>query len=611
MKLRFTVNYRAEWGQQLIVCISYQRADGQRNTARLPMQTQDGHNWSAETSVVESRRSHIQSFTYYYIVADSEGRELRREWTSVPRIYACDPTKTYIMPDHWRDVPLNSHLYSQARAVTSGLPIDEQAQPLLQPLFRRTIIFRVSAPQLERGQRLALIGSHPALGQWNPARYLPMSYVGQHDWTVSVNADGLQLPLEYKYVVTDETTHQLTDWEEGDNRLLTNGIEAGQPSDSHTAEGEVLVLYGQPLRLTEPAWRCAGVATTPDILPTTQLQPLIDWAALVGMKTVLLPCDIPLDEQLQSVADYARSKGIFLMTTLPYDADADKLTQKLRELEHYFDALRLDHVVSYFRTWKIPPQQQSATMGHFSPALPLSPEEMEAFGLTFNTEEMATPYISETLVEQVFGIHAEHVCQNYLTEDGHGLFLLRDEVGTQQQVMQLFEGQTDVNSLWIRDGLLRLIANVLFIEDENTPDTYHPRIGGWREPAFRALDSQQRDAYMQLYNHYFFRRHDALWAENGHRQLSQLLRHTHALICADSPGQLPRCVPPVLSQLHIPITQPQHLRHLYSPAMLCILPLSEWLQADSTAQTTPAIDQLPQAQRLNSMLQNIIARSKR
>jgi 4-alpha-glucanotransferase len=79
MKLKFTIDYRTEWGQQLVVAITYRSQDGSERQAQLPMLTEDGEHWMAETSVLESRRSPVESFTYIYIVEDAEGKVLRRE----------------------------------------------------------------------------------------------------------------------------------------------------------------------------------------------------------------------------------------------------------------------------------------------------------------------------------------------------------------------------------------------------------------------------------------------------------------------------------------------------------------------------------------------------
>ena len=179
MKLKFTINYGTQWGEGLHVVISFKSIDGTVRTSNLLMQTDDGFCWTLETAAIESRQHPIGSFSYHYQVEDGEGRVLRREWTGVPRRYHFDSTKNYVMSDLWREIPLQYHLYSSAFKTTAGLPHDEEAQTLRQPLYRKTILFRVLAPQLRKGQSLALLGSHPALGDWNPARYLRMEYAGQ------------------------------------------------------------------------------------------------------------------------------------------------------------------------------------------------------------------------------------------------------------------------------------------------------------------------------------------------------------------------------------------------------------------------------------------------
>ena len=201
MKLKFAIQYGTKWGENLYVCITYRSQDGTERDDRLMMLTTDGWQWELETSALESRQHPITSFSYYYQVEDADGNVLRREWTAIPRTYYFDSTKNYVLADLWREVPLQYHLYSKAYQTTSHLSLDEEVKALRVPLYRKTIIFRVSAPQLLEGQSLAIIGNHPALGDWNPARYLKMEYVGRCEWLLSVNVDAVLLPIEYKYVI--------------------------------------------------------------------------------------------------------------------------------------------------------------------------------------------------------------------------------------------------------------------------------------------------------------------------------------------------------------------------------------------------------------------------
>ena len=291
MKLRFSINYGTQWGESLHVVISYHSQDGTVKVRNLLMATDDGVNWTVETAAVESRQHPIVSFTYYYQVEDGDGNVLRREWSGVPRCYYFDPSKSYVLPDLWRDIPLQYHLYSSAYAVTAGLEQTE-AGALRVPLYRKTILFRVSAPQLRKGQSLAILGSHPALGDWNEARYLRMEHIGRFDWMLSVNVDAVLMPLEYKYVIIDDEKNALVAWEEGDNRTTAGLL---PPDQMMVPDGTVLVVYGEGLRVKEQTWRAAGVVVPVFSLRSEHsfgvgdfgdLRRLVDWAEITGMKVI-------------------------------------------------------------------------------------------------------------------------------------------------------------------------------------------------------------------------------------------------------------------------------------------------------------------------------------
>ena len=725
MKLKFTIQYGTQWGESLHVVVSYLSIDGTKKTANLLMLTDDGTQWTLETAAVESRQHPIASFSYYYQVEDEEGRVLRREWTMIPRVYHFDTSKSYVLSDLWRDIPVQYHLYSSAYTTTRGLSNDERVQPLRVPLYRKTILFRVSAPQLLKGQSLAIVGSHPALGDWNAARYLRMEYLGQSDWLLSVNVDAVLLPLEYKYVVIDDATNSLVAWEEGDNRT-TDGLLP--PDVTAVPDGTVLVAYGENLRIKEKTWRVAGVVvpvfslrsdTSYGVGDFGDLRRMVDWAVLTGMKVIqILPvndtttshgwsdsypynivsafalhphyldleafgslkskskmtayhrqrrelnalgysdyeavdrvksafisdlyeergrqtleskefkswfeanrdwlepyalwrCDSSLFTlhssliyftqyhlhlQLKAAADYARSNGIVLKGDIPIGVNLNSVETKthpalfnldaqtgappdafspngqnwgfptynwseksiipwwhrrLAWMSQYFDAFRIDHVLGFFRIWEVPVDAIFGILGHFSPALPLTVSEIEYFGLPFRKDFMTRPFINDRVIERLFGIHAQFVKENFLIPRSYGLYDLKAEYNTQRKVRDHFEGRGDENSLWIRDGLYRLISGVLFLEDPRQPNMYHPRIGVYNEPVFDALTNEEKDAFMRLYNNFFYQRHNFFWGSEATRRLTEVFGQTRMLCCAEDLGMLPDCVSPVLDSLRI------------------------------------------------------------
>ena len=58
--------------------------------------------------------------------------------------------------------------------------------------------------------------------------------------------------------------------------------------------------------------------------------------------------------------------------------------RRFRKMAQYFDAYRIDHVLGFFRIWEIPVPEKSGLMGQFAPALGLSKEEIEGYGVTFS-----------------------------------------------------------------------------------------------------------------------------------------------------------------------------------------------------------------------------------
>lgn len=52
--------------------------------------------------------------------------------------------------------------------------------------------------------------------------------------------------------------------------------------------------------------------------------------------------------------------------------------KRLGIMSQYFDAYRIDHILGFFRIWEIPRPLKSGLLGHFSPALPLTVEEIKS-----------------------------------------------------------------------------------------------------------------------------------------------------------------------------------------------------------------------------------------
>ncbi len=227
-------------------------------------------------------------------------------------------------------------------------------------------------------------------------------------------------------------------------------------------------------------------------------------------------------------------------------------TRRLRQMSRYFDAYRIDHVLGFFRIWQIPLDSVYGLLGQFAPSLPMSEDEIRSFGFHFDAERDTRPYIHDSILADIFGRDTEFVKATFLTADGDsGTFRMKPEFSTQRKVEAFFAARADTRSIRICEGLYSLISNVLFVRDHDDSRLYHPRIAAQNDYAYHALDEEQQTAFNNLYNSYYYQRHNSFWEECGMEKLPVLIGSTTMLACGEDLGMIPDCVPAVMDRLHI------------------------------------------------------------
>lgn len=226
--------------------------------------------------------------------------------------------------------------------------------------------------------------------------------------------------------------------------------------------------------------------------------------------------------------------------------------KRFRKMSEYFDAYRIDHILGFFRIWEIPTDSVHGLLGQFVPALPMSREEIEGYGLRFDERFFLTPYIHEDFLERVFGENTQFVKDNFIEPAGEGgTYRMRAPFDTQRKVERHFEGKDDERSISVREGLYTLISDVLFVRDRNNPQMYHPRISAQLDFIYQALAEHEKRAFNALYDDYFYHRHNQYWGEQAMEKLPQLVQSTRMLVCGEDLGMIPECVAGVMNELKI------------------------------------------------------------
>ena len=225
--------------------------------------------------------------------------------------------------------------------------------------------------------------------------------------------------------------------------------------------------------------------------------------------------------------------------------------KRFRKMAEYFTAYRIAHILGFFRIWEIPSHSVHGLLGQFVPALPMSVDEIQSYGLTFQKDFMTKPFINENILNRIFGEKADRVKETFVQHCHDDIYEMRSEFDTQRKVEAYFAERKDEESRNICEGLYTLISNVLFVPDRKHPSMYHPRIAVQNDFIFEVLSPEEKEVFNRLYNHYYYQRHNQFWYQEAMKKLPILTQSTSMLVCSEDLGMVPDCVPWVMEQLQI------------------------------------------------------------
>lgn len=303
------------------------------------------------------------------------------------------------------------------------------------------------------------------------------------------------------------------------------------------------------------------------------------------------------DKQLTEARDYARSKSVVIKGDLPigiyrYSCDAWMAPQlfnmneqagappddyatlgqnwgfptynwsvmanddflwwkkRMQMLNRYFDALRIDHILGFFRIWQIPFQQIEGTMGMFNPRLPLSADEIRSYGIQGDLSRYYEPYITEDLFNRYFGKDAEKVFNVFFTRNESARISFKSTFATQKQIASFIGENPDFKEY--EKQLLNLLTEVLLIPEPGSNfSLFNPRITLNTTISYAQLDENLKSSMSRIHDDYFFHRHDEYWRQQALWKLPAILDASDMLICGEDLGMIPNSVPGVMKEMNI------------------------------------------------------------
>ncbi|MDD4013758.1 MAG: 4-alpha-glucanotransferase [Candidatus Omnitrophica bacterium] len=239
--------------------------------------------------------------------------------------------------------------------------------------------------------------------------------------------------------------------------------------------------------------------------------------------------------------------------------------KRLGIMSRYFQMIRLDHVLGFFRIWEIPDENISGLMGRFDPALPLRKDELEPEGI-WDFDRLSKPYIPYWLIKMMFDSDLDEAMDSFLDRVGDRRFQLKPAYSTQaliekNVVCPANAGDREKARIErFRSALSSLAANIVFLKDPDS-EGFHPRMNMMDTCSFSCLDEWMQEKLINIYHDYFWRRHEDFWEKSGMEKLPALISASDMLICGEDLGMVPHCVKPVMEELGLVGLRVQRMPH--------------------------------------------------
>lgn len=216
-------------------------------------------------------------------------------------------------------------------------------------------------------------------------------------------------------------------------------------------------------------------------------------------------------------------------------------TNRMQCMALIYDAIRIDHVLGFFRIWSVPEYTENACCGYFDPAIPLDSHTIAQYIPNIDVEALSRPVVSE---EQALAMSSKKVVNELLSS---GVLERRG------QDLVMPDPKCSLSSSALSGKAMALAEKIrgesLFIRDMN--NGLHPRVLPELTMRYASLSGEEKRAVSALHYHYYYERNDELWYKTAQERLDRLSKSSRMLLCGEDLGFMSNAVPHVLKKYNI------------------------------------------------------------
>ena len=251
--------------------------------------------------------------------------------------------------------------------------------------------------------------------------------------------------------------------------------------------------------------------------------------------------------------------------------------RRFKKMAEYFDAYRIDHVLGFFRIWQVPVNCPTALLGQFVPALPMTVEEIESYGMAFHPQLFVEDYRRKGLYHPRISVKDDPNYQQLPPQERQAFDRLHEQYFYHRhndfwgaEAMKKLPALLEATQMLVCAEDLGMVPEcvgpvmdrlrMLSLEIQAMPKALGVRFGRLEENPYRSVATIFTHDMPTLRQ---------WWEEDPERSQAYWNEALH------KDGHAPQTMEGWLAEEIVS-------RHLFCPSMLCLISLQDWLAMDET-----------------------------